>query len=87
MRAKIYDRQAHSACRPPQEAANNVGDGNAEVTISGRDKTADLIDCSALAEGPAELKGGKLGTAAAKIADPFGLKVRTEVETDAAFGR
>ena len=70
-----------------EQIAYDVGDGNAEVTISGRDKTGDLIDCSALAEGPAELKGVKLEDAASKIAEPFGLKVRTEVDTGDTFDR
>ncbi len=70
-----------------EQTAYDVSDGNAEVTISGRDKTGDLIDCSALAEGPAELKGVKLEDAAAKIAEPFGLKVRTEVDTGETFDR
>lgn len=70
-----------------ETVAPDVSPGNASVTISGRDKTGDLIDCSALAEGPAELTGVKLEAAAAKIAEPFGLKVRAEVDTGETFDR
>lgn len=67
--------------------APEMVEGSASVTISGRDKTGDLIDCSALAEGPAELSGVKLEAAVAKIAEPFGLQVRTEVDTGETFDR
>lgn len=70
-----------------EEVRPDIRDGGASVSISGRDKTGDLIDCSALAEGPAELKGVKLEDAIKKIVEPFGLGVRAEVDTGAAFER
>ena len=87
MQAKIMIGKRTVLLGHVEEVAYDVSDGNASVTISGRDKTGDLIDCSALAEGPAELKGVKLEAAAAKIAEPFGLKVRAEVDTGEVFDR
>lgn len=87
MQAKIMIGKRTVLLGHVEEVAYDVADGNASVTISGRDKTGDLIDCSALAEGPAELKAVKLEHAAAKIAEPFGLKVRTEVDTGDTFDR
>lgn len=87
MQAKIMIGKRTVLLGHVEDVAYDVSDGNASVTISGRDKTGDLIDCSALAEGPAELKGVKLEDAAAKIAEPFGLKVRTEVDTGETFDR
>lgn len=87
MQAKIMIGKRTVLLGHVEDVAYDVSDGNASVTISGRDKTGDLIDCSALAEGPAELKGVKLEDAAAKIAEPFGLKVRTEVDTGEIFDR
>ncbi|MDD9910180.1 MAG: Mu P family protein [Ahrensia sp.] len=59
----------------------------AEVTISGRDKSGDLVDSAAASDGPGELKRVKLEDAAAKIAQPFGLRVRSEVDTGEPFER
>lgn len=87
MQAKIMIGKRTVLIGHVETVAPDVSPGNASVTISGRDKTGDLIDCSALAEGPAELKGVKLEAAASKIAEPFGLKVRTEVDTGETFDR
>ncbi|WP_425646065.1 phage baseplate assembly protein [Agrobacterium leguminum] len=87
MQAKIMIGKRTVLIGHVETVAYDVSDGNAAVTISGRDKTGDLIDCSALAEGPAELKGVKLEAAASKIAEAFGLKVRTEVDTGDSFDR
>lgn len=57
MQAKIMIGRRTVLVGHVEQIAYDAGDGNAEVTISGRDKTGDLIDSSALAEGPAELKG------------------------------
>lgn len=45
-----------------------------QVTIEGRDKTADLVDCSAYAP-PYEFQDEGLTAIAAKLADPFGIVV------------
>ncbi len=70
-----------------EDIDREMSDGTAQVMISGRDQTGDLIDCSALVDGPAELKSVKLEDAIKKIAEPFGLSVRTEVDTGEVFER
>lgn len=59
----------------------------AEVTITGRDKTGDLIDSAAAPEGPGELVDVKLEDAVKQVAKPFGLKVTNEIDTGNAFPR
>lgn len=44
------------------------------ITVQGRDKTADLVDCAALNE-PGEWTNSSLATIAAAIARPFGVTV------------
>lgn len=70
-----------------KEVEAEIDDSGASVTISGEDKAGDLIDCAAAPEGPGEFKNVKLEDAARKIAAPFGLSVRTEIDTGAAFPR
>lgn len=65
----------------------SMSNGQASVQISGRDKTGDLIDCSALADGPAEMASIKLEDVISKIAEPFGLTVKSEVDTGDVFDR
>ncbi|MGN6777566.1 phage baseplate assembly protein [Rhizobium sp.] len=64
-----------------------IDDRQAEVTISGRDKTGDLIDSAALTDGPSEFKNVRLEEAIKRIAKPFGLTVRNEIDTGEPFGR
>lgn len=54
------------------------------LVVSGRDKTADLIDCSAMND-PSEWRGLQLHEIAAEIADPFGIEVALETEPGPAF--
>lgn len=54
------------------------------IGISGRDRTSDLVDCSAVIKGN-ELRGLKLEQIAAAIAKPFGIKVAAQVSTGPAF--
>lgn len=58
-----------------------------QCTIQGRDMAGDLVDCSALPDGPAELLGLTLTEIVARIARPFGLTVRAEVDVGARFPR
>ncbi|PCI04653.1 MAG: Mu P family protein [Hyphomicrobiales bacterium] len=58
-----------------------------EVTISGRDKSGDLVDSAAAPDGPGEFKNIKLEDAAKKIAAPFDLTVKTEIDTGEPFPR
>ncbi|MFA7416125.1 MAG: Mu P family protein, partial [Rhizobium sp.] len=47
----------------------------------------DLVDCAAMTDGPAEFKSVKLEDAAKRITGPYGLTVRTEIDTGAPFDR
>ncbi len=64
----------------------DIGDGQASVTISGRDVTGDMIDCAAMADA-AEFADVKLEDAAKKIAEPYGITVRSEIDTGDVFSR
>lgn len=61
--------------------------GQVSVTVSGRDKTADLIDCAATVTGPWEYRGQKLDQIAKSILAPYGLEVRADVDVGDAFDR
>lgn len=50
------------------------------ITVSGRDKAGDLVDCSVIT-GTGEWKNLKLEAIANIICDPFGIPVATEVDT------
>jgi prophage tail gpP-like protein len=56
------------------------------ITVSGRSKTADLIDCSAVAS-PGSWRGQSIATIAAELAKPFGIKVTVEGKAGAALRR
>lgn len=58
-----------------------------KITITGRDKTADLIDCSAVYKG-GQWKNQSLEQIARALAEPYGVAVRwelTDAESSAAF--
>lgn len=65
----------------------SIGPSDASVTISGRDVTGDMIDCAALTSGPSEFFNVKLEDAARRVAGPYGIGVRSEVDTGAPFSR
>jgi len=50
------------------------------VRVMGRDKTADLVDCSAV-RSPGQWRGQRIERIAQDLAEPFGIVVRTEVDT------
>lgn len=54
------------------------------IQVVGRDKTADLIDCSALAKS-GQWSGAKLDRIARDIASPFGLEVSVDVDVGDVF--
>lgn len=54
------------------------------VSVSGRDKTADLVDCSAPST---QWAGRSLPQIAAELCRPFGISVRTECDCSAPFQR
>lgn len=70
-----------------EDVAPDIGEGSASVQIAGRDKTGDLVDCAALTDGPSEFRNVKLEDAAKRIAEPFGLGVRSEIDTGEPFTR
>lgn len=56
--------------------------GGHSLSISGRDRTCDLIDCS-IDLRPGVIKGKKLEEIGRQIVEPFGIEVRAEVDTGA----
>lgn len=64
-----------------------IDEDGATVTLTGRDKTGDLIDSAAAAEGPGEFRNVTLDEAARRIAKPFGLQVSSEIEAGRPFPR
>ncbi|ANH04599.1 phage baseplate assembly protein [Shinella sp. HZN7] len=66
----------------------SISEGEANVKITGRDKTGDLVDCDAIGDGKvAEFKNVKLEDAVKRIAAPFGLSVKSEIDTGEPFQR
>ncbi|WP_048797117.1 MULTISPECIES: phage baseplate assembly protein [Serratia] len=54
-----------------------------QVTLSGRDKTGDLVDCSAIHKG-GQWRGRTLAQIADELCQPFGIAVRWQVDDDTA---
>ncbi|MGX1099271.1 phage baseplate assembly protein [Amorphus sp. MBR-141] len=65
----------------------DIDEAGAQVTISGRDKAGDLVDCAAAPDGPGEFRQVTLEEAARRICAPFGLSVRCEIDTGRPFDR
>lgn len=61
-----------------------VGPERRLAVVEGRDKTADLVDCSEISE-PAEHFDVRLADLAVRIASPFGVEVRSELAEDEPF--
>ncbi|MDH7971789.1 contractile injection system protein, VgrG/Pvc8 family [Sphingomonas sp. AR_OL41] len=57
-----------------------IGSADAGITISGRDRTADLADCSAIHK-PGSWKNVKLEAIASELAKPFGISVTAKTST------
>lgn len=55
-----------------------------DVTVAGRDKTADLVDCSAVRKS-GQWRAQKIETIAADLAQPFGVEVVAAVDTGKAL--
>lgn len=58
-------------------------DSKHEVTVQGRDRTADLVDCSALHAG--QWRNRTLTQIAADLCAPYGVTVKADVDIGAAF--
>ncbi len=61
--------------------------GRIACTITGRDKTGDLVDCAALPEGPSQFSGVDLLHVANLVCAPFGIPVRADVDIGGPFER
>ncbi len=61
----------------------SISAGSRTISISGRSKAGDLVDCSAT--GPAEFKNQKLEQIIAALIKPFGITVIAKVSTGAAI--
>jgi prophage tail gpP-like protein len=57
------------------------------LTVTGRERTGDLVDSAAQVDGPHEFSGVGLEEAARRICTPFGIRVRAEGSLGAAFPR
>lgn len=62
-------------------------EGDASLTIAGRDIAGDLVDCTAGPEGPVEFKGLRLEEFAERLCAPFGIGVRCDVDTGEPFDK
>lgn len=66
----------------------SIAERKVSVRITGRDKTGDLVDSDAIGDSKvAEFKNVKLEEAVKRIAKPFGLSVRSEIDTGEPFQR
>ncbi|NPC90523.1 hypothetical protein HNH97_16750, partial [Gluconacetobacter entanii] len=62
-----------------------MSDGEIRATISGRDKTGDLVDASANPTGPGEYRSIHLVDVIGNLTGPFGLAVSADVDTGDPF--
>lgn len=63
---------------------NSLDATSHSISVSGRDKTADLVDCSAIV-GQGEILNQTIDQIARAIAAPFGITVKTEADPGAPF--
>lgn len=61
-----------------------IDDSKHDITVAGRDATADLVDCSAVRK-TGQWRGQKIERIAQDLCAPFGIAVRAEVDTGAAL--
>lgn len=66
------------SANPSYDKANHA------ITISGRDKTADLVDCAAIYQ-TGQWSGRRLDQIAADLCHPFGIKVLRNTDMGTAF--
>lgn len=62
----------------------NVDASNHGITIAGRDKTSDIIDCSII-NGTGQYKNLTLTEIVSRICEPFNIEVQAEVDTGEPF--
>jgi prophage tail gpP-like protein len=63
---------------------SQFADSSHSITVSGRSRAADLIDCSAIAK-PGSWRNRKIEAIAAELAKPFGITVTAKASTGAAL--
>lgn len=66
------------------EIERGVKKGGVEISVTGRDRTGQLVDCSAPMK-PSEWSGPSLGTLARALASPFGVSVSVAVDAGRPF--
>ena len=64
----------------------SIDEGSHQISVEGRDKTADLIDCSAIHK-PGSWRNVKLEVIAAELAKPFGVTVTAKASTGAPIAK
>lgn len=64
--------------------ARSISDQDRGISVRGRDKAADLVDCSAIHK-PGSWANQKLETIAKALAAPFGIAIEITSDTGAAF--
>lgn len=57
------------------------------ISVDGRDRAIDLLDCAAVVDGAHEFYNETLASVIAKIAKPFGIPVSVETDTGKPFAR
>jgi prophage tail gpP-like protein len=57
------------------------------LSVTGRDRMGDLVDCAATLDGPHEFRRAKLREIAERLAQPYGLRVRAEADPPEPFER
>jgi prophage tail gpP-like protein len=68
------------------DAVSLSGDATSDrMTIRGRDRTGDLVDCAAAPTGPTEFRNLSLAAIATRICAPFGIDVTTQTDIGANF--
>lgn len=68
-----------------EDVAFEVSGDQVQASLAGRDRTGDLVDCSANPHGPVEYRGLTLLDLATKLCAPFGIPVRADVDVGAPF--
>jgi len=70
------------------DAINHAYDANAaDITITGRDKSGDLVDCAATCDGPFEFHHQKLDQVIAHVIAPFNIDLHVNTDVGAPFER
>lgn len=87
MEAEVYVEEQLVLKGNIETVAPDIDGEHAAVTITGKDKAGDLVDSTAAPNGPSEFNNIKLEDAVKRIAEPFGLSVRSEIDTGDAFPR